>query len=147
MAGKKDCITVREGDEKKQVQKWLILCNLKEAYCAFKDAHPELKIGFSKFASLRPKHCVFAGASGTHPVCVCSVHQNFKLMVEAVHLNRLTRDLTVPIQNYKDLLNFVKCKPAGENCHLGLCIFCPKIAEIAESLENSFEQQAIGRVE
>ena len=68
-------------------------------------------------------------------------------MVEAVHLNRLTRDLTVPIQNYKDVLNFLTCQPAGENCHLGLCIFCPKIAEVAELLKIIFEQHAIDRVE
>jgi len=32
------------------------------------------KCSFSKFASLRPKHCVLAGASGTHSVCVCAIH-------------------------------------------------------------------------
>ena len=33
--------------------------------------HPDVKVGFSKFAELRPKECVLAGATGTHSVCVC----------------------------------------------------------------------------
>ena len=37
------------------VSKPIILCNLKEFYTAFKDKHPDLKISFSKFASLRPQ--------------------------------------------------------------------------------------------
>lgn len=37
---------------------------------------------FSKFAELRPRNCVLAGASGTHTVCVCAIHQNVKLMLE-----------------------------------------------------------------
>jgi len=53
--------------------------NLKEAYQRFKEKHPMEKIGFSKFADLCPKHCVLAGASGTHAVCVCTIHQNIKL--------------------------------------------------------------------
>ena len=94
MAGKKDFIIVREGGAKKEVQKGLVFCNVKEAYCAFKQAQLQLQIGFSTFASLRPKHCVFAGATKIHSVCVCSIQQNFKMMVEAVRLSRLMRDLT-----------------------------------------------------
>ena len=37
------------------MQKRLILCNLKELFEAFKEKHPDTKIGFSKFCSLRPK--------------------------------------------------------------------------------------------
>lgn len=46
MACKKDSIIVREGEEKKQVQKRFIVCNLEEAHCAFKKSHPEVEIGF-----------------------------------------------------------------------------------------------------
>ena len=60
-------------------EKRLILSNRKEVYCAFKNAQPDKKICFSKFVELRPKHCVLAGASGTHTVCVCVIHQNMKL--------------------------------------------------------------------
>lgn len=35
-----------------------------------------VKIGFTKFAMLRPKEYVLTGSSGTHSVCVCVTHQN-----------------------------------------------------------------------
>ena len=59
---------IKQRGEKLRVQKRLVYCNL--------------KVGFSKFAELRPKECVLAGASGTHTVCVCIIHQNVKLMIE-----------------------------------------------------------------
>ena len=71
MPGKKDFVTIRKGVTKEQIQKKLVLCNLSELYRNFKDKYPTCKIGFSKFAELRPEHCVLAGSSGTHAVCVC----------------------------------------------------------------------------
>ena len=52
------------------VQKGLVLCNLRELYRTFKDKYPNESIGFSKFAEVHPKHCVLAGASGTHCLCM-----------------------------------------------------------------------------
>ena len=75
---------VRQGDQRVHVQKRLLLGNLKEVYQQFKEKHPMEKIGFSKFSELRPQHCVLAGASGTHAVCVCTIHQNVKLMMIGV---------------------------------------------------------------
>ena len=37
-----------------------------------KGKFPDRKIGVAKFAELRPKHCILAGASGTDSVCVCT---------------------------------------------------------------------------
>ena len=72
MPGNKDFLSVRKADgEKEHRQKRLVLYNLKEAYHQFKTEHPDVKVGFSKFAELRPKECVLAGATGTHSVCVC----------------------------------------------------------------------------
>ena len=51
-------------------QKRLLLCNLKEAYQHFKSVHPDAKVGFSTFASLRPKECVLAGVG--HTQCMCA---------------------------------------------------------------------------
>lgn len=73
----KDFISVRDVDgEKVRHQKKLVLCNLSELYEHFKTENPDLHIGFSKFASLRPKHCTLTGGTGTHTVCVCAFHQN-----------------------------------------------------------------------
>lgn len=83
LPGQKDYVTVRNADGgKEKVQKRLVLCNLKELFGKFKQENANVKVGFSAFANLRPKHCVLAGASGTHTVCVCTIHQNTKLMLE-----------------------------------------------------------------
>ena len=75
-------------------QKRHVLCNLREIYAAFKEKYP-VKLRFSKFCTFRPKWCVLAGFSGTHSVCVCSIHQNAISLVDAV-----SRDIT-----YKDLIS------------------------------------------
>ena len=63
-----------------------MLSNLREVYHEFKEKFPDRKIGFSKFAELHPKHCILAGASGTHSVCVCTIHQNVKLMMLSMQI-------------------------------------------------------------
>ena len=80
MPGKKDCVSVRKSKGRVTIQKRLVLSNLRELYRNFKDKHPDFKVGFSKFAELRPPNCVLTGASGTHSVCVCTFHQNVKLL-------------------------------------------------------------------
>lgn len=83
LAGMKDFKSVKDCDgNRTRVQKKLVLCNLKELYQSFKAQYNSVAIGFSKFASLRPTHCILAGSSGTHVVCVCTIHQNVKLMLE-----------------------------------------------------------------
>ena len=81
MPGKKDCVSIRKNVHE---QKRLVLCNLRELYAAFKMQNPDIKVGFSKFCALRPKSCIIAGKSGTHSVCVCSIHQNAVLLVDAI---------------------------------------------------------------
>ena len=82
MSGSKDCITIKdENGTKIKIQKYLLLGNIREIYAIFKEENPGLKLGFSTFAALRPKECVFAGSAGTHTVCVCSTHQNVKLSI------------------------------------------------------------------
>ena len=76
MPGKKDFLSVMEKGERKYIQKRLVLRNLKEVYQLFSEKYPNIRIGFSKFAELRPKECVFAGASGTHCVFVCMYHSS-----------------------------------------------------------------------
>lgn len=83
MAGMRDVKSVKKSDGTRELkQKRLILSNLRELYASFKTEYPAAKIQFSKFAGLRPQHCVIAGSSGTHTVYVCITHQNMKLMLE-----------------------------------------------------------------
>ena len=82
--GKRDCVSL---GKKEYHQKRLLLCNLKERLAAYKEKKPAHKIGLSKFCSLRPKWCVTVSSSGTHWVCVCTIHQNTKLLVDAFSAN------------------------------------------------------------
>ena len=61
LPGKKDCVTVRIGGVREVKQKRLLLLNLREAYALFKEERPDCSIGFSTFASLRPREVVLPG--------------------------------------------------------------------------------------
>lgn len=127
--GKKDFVSHRkENGEKEQKQKRLILCNLKELYQYFRTEHPDVKIGFSKFAELRPKWCILAGASGTHSVCVCVAHQNVKLMIDGAKLNI----------DYKDILESMVCDMKSESCMFDECAQCSGSQIVHDLMELEF---------
>ena len=69
------------------------LCNLQELYTALKEKYPNINIGFSKFCTLRPKWCLLDGSKMTHSVCVCGVHKNVALLVDAMDWKFSCKDL------------------------------------------------------
>ena len=81
MGGKKDCVSMVVNGVKQTVQKQMLLCTEYEAFLKYKEANPNIKVGSSKFAEYKPKNVVLPGSSGTHSVCVCTYHQNPKLMI------------------------------------------------------------------
>ena len=89
--------------------------NLKELYALFIESHSSIKIGFSKCVSLRPKHCIFAGASGTHTVCACVYHENVNLMIEAADISKITNNFSVYLRNFTDCIQMITCKEATSN--------------------------------
>ena len=72
-------------------KKRLVLSNLKEAFQQFKEQKPGVKVGFSKFAELRPKECILARESGIRAVCVCTIHQNAKLMMIEANIDTISK--------------------------------------------------------
>ena len=96
LPGKKDRVSI---GKKEYQQKRLILLTLKEFFQQFKIQHPDIKISFSKFCTLRPKWCVVAGSAGTHAVCICLIHENPKLLIESGN---------IPLSN-KELLSLMVC--------------------------------------
>ena len=56
---------------------------MKELYQSYEEKFSQHKIGLPKFCELRPKWCIPISSSGTHSVCVCTVHQNTKLIADA----------------------------------------------------------------
>lgn len=131
MPGKKDFVTIRENGEKTQVQKKMVLCNLCELHTAFKNENPSIDIGKSKFASLRPAHCVLAGGPGTHSICVCKYHQNFKLLLDGGSLKSMDPDII----DYKYFMTAVLCDPPTEHCYtMGCCKQCPGFEVLKEHI-------------
>lgn len=141
MPGIKDCVSVKDKEGKKvKVSKRLMLCNLKETYKLFQENFPNIKVGFSKFAELRPKNCVLAGQSGTHTVCICTIHQNVKLMVENCKINSITNG---QIKTYKDCLTKMVCNPVSIDCYFSNCASCPGVDDIIKILEGGFQENLI----
>lgn len=142
MPGKKDYVSVRQGDSRVQLQKRLVLSNLKELYQLFKEKFPTLTIGFSKFAELRPKQCILAGASGTHSVCVCTIHQNVKLMMNS----GIISGCDVQLKTYGHCLAQVICNPPQPACYFSLCPSCPGIDSLRKRLKQYVDDQLIDNV-
>lgn len=124
--GKSDYLSVRMANGKKEhVQKRLLLSNLKELFPQYKSNSKD-PVGFSTFAKLRPKWCVIAGPQGTHNVCVCTHHQNPKLMVAGIG----NKDVT-----YKILMEKCVCDMHNDKCMLGQCRNCPGKIGVEEYLK------------
>ena len=119
----KDYVSIRY---KVHMPKRLLLCNLKELYSSFKLSNSTAKIGFSKFASLRPKWCITAGPKGTHSVCVGSIHQNVKLLLSAIGLEK----------SYHELIELIVCNRNSKICMIHRCEECPGIEEIQKYLND-----------
>ena len=125
LPGRKDFVSVSKNVH---VSKRLMLCNMKELYTAFKNRNPQLNIGFSKFASLRPKWCIPVGPKGTHSVCVCMIHQNLKLMLSAVNFEK----------NYHELIDLIVCDRQSNMCMVHRCQKCPGISNVKDLLTSIF---------
>ena len=143
MPGKKDYVTVRINGKRENVQKRLLLCNLKDLYHSFLVKHPDLKISLSKFTKLRPASCVVVGCSGSHNVCVCKIHQNMKLKIYG--LNQALRE---PRNRYS-ISTFTEgfmCPNPSQSCNLLICSNCRGFSSMAQSLKENFNANEIVEV-
>ncbi len=118
MPGKRNFVSIRQKGKRVHFQNRLILSNLREAFEEFKSIFPNHKVGFSKFAEFRPKHCVLVRASGTHSVCVFTIHQNVKLMMNSIHLSS--------ISTYHSGSASIVCNPPLPKCFFLVTAVCVK---------------------
>ena len=81
--GKKDFLSVKTSEGRELRQKRLLLMNVNEAYELFKKEEPGLKIGRSKFASLRP-HQVMPMSLHNQEVCMCKYHENINMILDGL---------------------------------------------------------------
>ncbi|KAK3931753.1 Protein CapI [Frankliniella fusca] len=130
-------VTVRVNGAKVRKQKKILMSNLDVLFQLFKDRHPDVSIGRSRFAQLRPRHCVYVGTAGTENVCVCEQHQNVTLMCHALRprlVDNVSWDDMTVFKSYDTLLPAVMCNPAGEECFARKCVVCKNYSDNLRSV-------------
>ena len=133
MSSVKDVKSVKGDDGRVLIQRRLLLLDLKGLYEVYKETYKAAAVSFSKFAQLRPKYCILARGSGTHCVCVCTIHENCKLILDAIDLEKITADSKFPMSNYKDCLTQITCKNPTEKCHLWNCKSCSDVDKFSKN--------------
>lgn len=139
--GLRDFVTVTDQNGKTAKQRRLILMNLREAYVLFKEQNQDVKIGFSKFAELRPRECILALENyGTHTVCVCQYHQNFKLCFSALKQMGIYGEF----ETFRHLLNAVLCDKNEDGCRFGRCMDCfNRVVDTSIMVRNRLEDEML----
>lgn len=115
MPGLNDCKSVVVNGKRELKQKRLLLNTVNEIYESFKAAHPNMKIGLTKFFLLKPKECISANNHGTHNICVCKYHSNAKL--KAAVFDRQTSTI-------RHHLAALSCNPPSLDCLMDECSSC-----------------------
>lgn len=125
LPGKRDYVTVlTEKGTKERVQKKVLMMTVREAYEVFKKEHNDIKIGKSKFASLRPKNVVPVSDSD-QTVCCCRYHENLDLLLDG--LKRSFHE----IPNGKQLVEQASCK-WDKMCYFGECPVCSNVQVVVD---------------
>lgn len=119
--GKADFCTIKGDDgQKRQIRKRHMVMTISEAYSLFKEEHPDVVIGKSKFAELRPVHVLIVSKM-PHNVCGCKYHNNIILLMESLH--RKIPEM-IPLYSREELFKLCVCNTESEECLSGLCEEC-----------------------
>ena len=116
LPGRKDCVSVKltYRNREREFKSVCYFLNYLKSTSTLKRRIP-MFVGFSTFATLRPKWCVTLSASGSHSECVCTYLQNVRMMLSAVN----------PALDYKCVLSFCVCDIYNQKCMLHHFDDCP----------------------
>ena len=125
--GHEDRIIVREtsGDgtkTKRTEQLRYLLMSLKEAHNKFVEENPNNKIGLSKFCELRPINVKLFDHI-PHNVCVCSYHENVRLLLVAL------KQHTQLSTDFRSFVSQVTCDPSLKDCMSSKCTNCKDLID------------------
>ncbi|XP_071839631.1 uncharacterized protein [Apostichopus japonicus] len=111
--GMRDELTVWIDGKKEKMRKYYLTLYLRELFSLFKQENPDIVIGFSKFASLRPTNVLLL-KSQPMDQCKCIIHENFIFKLTA---------LNITLDNFWEN---ILCAPADFNsaCWRGSCENC-----------------------
>ena len=79
-------------------------------------------------------------------MCVCTIHQNVKLMLEGVKLQQLSSSQDPQLSNYHCCIAQLVYNPAHPRCYLRECDFCPGIYGLKECLMKQLDENLIDEV-
>ena len=118
--GRKDCMTVVQDGTKKKIQKQYLMTTIREAHALFCDKYANVKISFSKFADLRPKHiCLYSKFPHNVCLCLCRYHENVHLLVVALK----EKFPEIPT-GFKEFIGTIVCNQDSELCMFADCGNC-----------------------
>ena len=126
LPGRKDFKTVRDTTGKCRVQKKLMMMTVMEAYKLFKMEHESVKVGKSKFASLRPIH-VQPVSEKDQNVCCCRYHENVEMMLDSL------RKICPTLPSLDAVVEGAGCC-WDIKCYLGKCDICHDVGNFIHSL-------------
>ena len=72
-----------ENGEKMKLRKLFLTHFLKEVFSLFKEEYPDIKVGFSKFCSLRPVNVLLMKKT-SFDQCKCAKHENFMFILKGL---------------------------------------------------------------
>lgn len=78
--------------------------------------------------------------TGTHAVCVCTYHQNVKLIYEP------NKRMFCETETYCDLMKKMLCTLPNEKCHLNQCADCPGEPAMENYLSEIFEKNELENI-
>lgn len=118
-----------------------ILYTVREPYSLFKEDNPEMTMGKSTFATLRPKH-VKPYRDIPQNVCLYKYHENIESLISKLKVMKLP---SFP-QSMEEFLKETRCNLAEFNCMSSNCSICSKqfeeffdLTRFAEKITDSIE--------
>ena len=120
--GKKDYVTIEKNKKKIKMQKQFMLSTLKEAHGMFLQQNKDVKISFSKFATLRPKQ-VLLQQDVPHTTCLCIYHENVRLLLVA--LEKILPPIPI---SFREFCSVITCNQDNEMCMFSECNNCPQLS-------------------
>lgn len=138
LPGMKDFVSVKAGDKRQKLQKRLLLHTIAEVHELFLENFPNDEVCKTKFASLRPENCVFAGSPGTIQLCTCKICGNLKLKLDAVNIKRYFN-----LQKFSHCTRLILCENASQDCYNLKCSKCPGMSHFLSSLSSILESESV----
>ncbi|KAK3929167.1 ARL14 effector protein [Frankliniella fusca] len=143
LPGKNNFVTVRENGVRERRQVHLLMANIRHVHEEFLKNHPDMQLSLSKFASVRPKECYLASKSGMHNVCVCTIHENPKLMFKGARLNTIS---ALKCNSVTDCIKYFVCGQPTTECYFRTCEKCPDKTLFSNIIQNHFDSEMVEEV-